>query len=309
MPTQLPEADPLFPHIWWQRWDSSHWRIAKITSSESSQVEEIARTLSRSDRTFVCSILICCCVLCSDSLIFLCLFVSFVQAFSLTLFLKTTLGSMSKGTRKNAVPTEGGEGEARSSVISSEPGSEMMTMFKVLLEEQRKAELAREEARRQEEERKEEARRQDEERRETIRVEREIEATRRQLEEQTALEARQYEQQMALMKIQAEIGEKASKMHREEQSTARKRDRALASISNLRDGEDLEEFLLTAERRMRAADIRQGEWIAVIDSKLTGKLASAWQDICVTVVEYQEAKDRLLKVCGYTPRLAADVFF
>ena len=60
---------------------------------------------------------------------------------------------------------------------------------------------------------------------------------------------------------------------------------------------------------MRAADIRQGEWIAVIDSKLTGKLASAWQDICVTVVEYQEAKDRLLKVCGYTPRLAADVFF
>ena len=134
-----------------------------------------------------------------------------MQAFSLTLFLKTTLGSMSKGTRKNAVPTEGGEGEAKSSVISSKPGSEMMTMFRVLLEEQRKAELAREEARRQKEERKEEARRQDEERRETIRVEREIEATRRQLEQQTALEARQYEQQMALMKIQAEIGEKVSK--------------------------------------------------------------------------------------------------
>ena len=27
------------------------------------------------------------------------------------------------------------------------------------------------------------------------------------------------------------------------------------------------------------------------------------------MVEYQEAKDRLLKMCGYTPRLAADVFF
>ena len=210
--------------------------------------------------------------------------------------------------RKNAVSTEGVEGEARSSVISSEPGSEMMAMFRVLMEEQRKAELAREEARREDEERKEEARRLAEERRETIRVEREIEATRKQLEQQTALEARQYEQQVALMKIHAEIGEKASRLHREEQSLDRKRDRALASISNLRDGEDLEEFLLTAERRLRAAGIKTEDWIAIIDSKLNGKMASAWQDICVTIVEYQEAKDRLLKMCGYTPRLAADVF-
>ena len=49
--------------------------------------------------------------------------------------------------------------------------------------------------------------------------------------------------------------------------------------------------------------------VSIIDSKLGGKLASAWQDITVTAVEYQEAKDRLLKMCGYTPRLAADVFF
>ena len=110
------------------------------------------------------------------------------------------------------------------------------------------------------------------------------------------------------MKIQAEIGEKASRTHREEQSADRKRDRALASVSSLKEGEDLEEFLLTAERRLRAADIKQEEWVAIIDSKLNGKMASAWQDICVTVVDYQEAKDRLLKVCGYTPRLAADWF-
>ena len=114
-------------------------------------------------------------------------FVSFVQAFSLTLFLKTTLGSMSKGTRKNAAATEEVEGEVRSSGFASEPGSEMMAMFRVLMEEQRKSELAREEARRLEEERKE-----------TVRVEREIEATRKQLEQQAALEARQYEQRWPL---------------------------------------------------------------------------------------------------------------
>ena len=161
-------------------------------------------------------------------LFFLCPFVFlFVQAFSRTKILKTTLGVMSRGPKKNAASTEGVEGEARShsSVLSSEPGSEVMTMFRVLMEEQRKAGLAREEARRE-----------DEDRREAIRVEREIEAARKQLEQQEALEARQYEQQVALMKIQAEIGEKASRLHREEQSSDRKRDRALASIPTLREG-------------------------------------------------------------------------
>ena len=141
------------------------------------------------------------------------------------------------------------------------------------------------------------------------RVEREIEATKGQVEQQAALETRQYEQQMALLKIQAEIGEKASLAHREGQSADRKRDRALYSISVMKEGADLEEFLLTAERRLRAAGIKQEEWLSIIDSKLSGKLASAWQDITVTAIEYQEARDRLLKMCGYTPRLAADAFF
>ena len=203
---------------------------------------------------------------------------------------------MSKGTRKNAGTAEGMEGEVRSSGIQSEPGSEMMVMLRALLEEQRRSELAREEARR--EERKEEAR-----------VEREIEATRLQIEQQKALETRQYEQQVALLKIQAEIGEKASRAHREVQSSERKRDRALFSIPVLKEGEDLEEFLLTAERRLRAAEIKQEEWVPIIDSRLSGKMASAWQDITITVAEYQEAKGRLLTMCGYTRRLAADSFF
>ena len=47
----------------------------------------------------------------------------------------------------------------------------------------------------------------------------------------------------------------------------------------------------------------------MIDSRLGGKIASAWQDITTTTCDYQEARDRLLKICGYTPRLAADSFF
>ena len=214
---------------------------------------------------------------------------------------------MSKGLRSNTA-TEDMDGDSRSSSVG-EHGSDMMTMFRVLMDEQRKSELAREEARRQEVERREEIKRKEDERKEEARVEREIESTRHQLEQQAALETRQYEQQMALMRIQAEIGEKASRAHREGQSADRKRDRALYSISVMKEGEDLEEFLLTAERRLRAAEIKQEEWVTIIDSKLSGKMASAWQDITVTVVEYQEAKDRLLKMCGYTPRLAADVFF
>ena len=195
--------------------------------------------------------------------------------------------NMSKGTRKNAGTAEGMEGEVRSSGSQSEPGSEMMSMLRVLMEEQRRAEVAREEARREEDRRKEEAR----------------------VEQQVALEARQYEQQLALLKVQAEIGEKASRAHREQQSSDRRRDRALYSLPVLKEGEDLEEFLLTAERRLRAAEIKEEEWATIIDSRLSGKLSTAWQDITVTVAEYQEAKDGLIRMCGYTPRLAADAFF
>ena len=139
---------------------------------------------------------------------------------------------MSKGLRKNNTAAEDLDGASGS---SSESGSDMMAMLRVLMEEQRKSDLAREEARRAEEERKE-----------TVRVERELEERRKQFELQTAMEARQYEQQVALMRIQAEMGEKASRVHREGQSADRKRDRALYSISVWKEGEDLEEFLLTA---------------------------------------------------------------
>ena len=217
---------------------------------------------------------------------------------------------MSRGTRRNNNAVEEVEeedfrasGDSRSPSVG-EPETDMMAMLRVLMEEQRKADRAREDARRQEEFRKDEARLQEEQRKEEIRVQREAEIAKRQLEQQAALEARQYEQQVALLKIQAEIGERASRAHSELQSSDRKRDRALYSIPILREGDDLEEFLVTVERRLGAADVKREEWIPIIDSRLSGKFASAWQDITITVNDYQEAKDR-----SYTPRLAADSFF
>ena len=129
------------------------------------------------------------------------------------------------------------------------------------------------------------------------------------LEQQEAMAAKQYEQQVALMRMQAEIGEKAASAHREEQSVSRKRDRAVASIPNFREGDDVEEFLLTAERRLNAGEIPVKDWLTTIASKLSGKMGSVWQDLCVVVEDYQEVKSRLLKVCGYTAKLAGDVFY
>ena len=222
---------------------------------------------------------------------------------------------MSRGNRRNNVNAEDMEEDR-----GGEQEPDMMAMLRVLLKEQREADRAREDVRRQDEQRREEARRQEEQRKEEARmleeqrkeearVEREVEITQKQLEHQAALEARQYDQQVALLKIQAEIGEKASRAHRELQSSDRKRDRALYSIPVLKEGEDLEEFLATAERRLGAAEVKKEEWIPIIDSRLSGKFASAWQDITVTVGEYQEARDRMLRMCGYTPRLAADSFY
>ena len=141
------------------------------------------------------------------------------------------------------------------------------------------------------------------------RVEREAEANRRLLEQQAAIEQRQYDQQVALIKLQAEIGEKATMAYREGQSSDRKRDRALFSVPVLREGDDVEEFLVTAEGRLKVAEVGMEEWIPIINSRLSGKLAVAWQDVTLTVGDYQEAKDRFLKMCGYTPMLAADRFY
>ena len=92
-------------------------------------------------------------------------------------------------------------------------------------------------------------------------------------------------------------------------SVSKRRDKAVAGIPNFKEGEDVQDFMITAERKLTAGGVRRDEWIMIVASKLSEKLGSTWQDICSVTDDYQEAKERVLKVCGYTPKLAAEFFF
>ena len=199
---------------------------------------------------------------------------------------------MASERRKKAAPTLEEESEA------GEVGMQMRSMFRIMMEEQMRAEAQRAEAKRVAEAEKEE------EAKEVRRVEEE----RREKAAEVAAQ-RMFDQQVALLRIQAELGEKAARVHREEQAVVRRRDRAIASVPNYKEGEDVEEFLLTAEKRLGVGGIREDDWVVILASKLSGKLGTVWQDICATVEEYREVKNRVLKACGYTPKLAAEVFF
>ena len=67
-------------------------------------------------------------------------------------------------------------------------------------------------------------------------------------------------------------------------------------------------ILLTSERKLKAGEIPEEEWVAILASKLGGKVGSAWQDLLMAEGCYQDVKAGLLKVCGYTPKLAGEVF-
>ena len=238
---------------------------------------------------------------------------------------------MSKGLKGKKVQQqlveleEESEGEASLTLGLGEQGeSDMMMMFRAMMAEQRRADEVRvqeqrraDEARALEQKRADEARALEyrraeearEERKEELRVKREMELADKQAEIQKELEKRQYEQQVALLKIQQDMGEKASVAHREYQSGSQKRDRALYTIPALKDNEDIEEWLTTAERRLGAAEVKRDDWVSVIDAKLTGKVASMWQDLLAKTGDYQEARDGLLKASGYTPKSACEKLF
>ena len=127
--------------------------------------------------------------------------------------------------------------------------------------------------------------------------------------QQEAAELRAYEQQVILIKMQAEIGEKVAETHRQEGQRARKRDRAVAGIPNFREPEDVEDFLQTSERKLKAGEVPEAEWAAIIAAKLPGKVGATWQDLCGTTDEYQAIKSGVLRVCGYTSKLAGEAFF
>ena len=206
---------------------------------------------------------------------------------------------MSKGRRAHHGPEEEMEEEPRQLPGGGECDPGMMSMLKVLMAEQRKNEIAREEARERAEARRDE-------RREEARLAREEEVLKRQAEhqrevdlklqeQQAAIKKRQYESQKALVEMQAEIGREASRLHREQQNVDKRKERALFSVPPYREGEDLEEFMVLMEERMC--------------SKLTGRLAATWREVTLATPEYAGARTRFLEGSGYTPIAAADSFF
>ena len=76
-----------------------------------------------------------------------------------------------------------------------------------------------------------------------------------------------------------------------------------------KDEEDREYRARAEKREERAGEVPEVEWSAIIAAKLSGKVGATWQDLCGTTDEYQMVKGGVLKVCGYTPKLAGEAFF
>ena len=129
------------------------------------------------------------------------------------------------------------------------------------------------------------------------------------LEQQQAMSDRQFKQQEQLMKLQAEMSARADNERRVDAERTKKNERAVSSIMYYKDVDDIEEYLTTAERKLRAGEVPEREWLTHIAAKLTGKMGTTWQDLCIDVVDYQEVKAKLLKICGYTPKVAGELFF
>ena len=119
---------------------------------------------------------------------------------------------------------------------------------------------------------------------------------------------RAYLQQQTLVELQAELGEKAAEAQRQESQRAKKRDRAVAGIPNHQRGEDVEDFLITSERKLRAGEIPEGEWLTIIASKLGGEVGTSWQELCLGSDVYQEVRSGLLKGYGYTTKAAGEAY-
>ena len=243
----------------------------------------------------------------------MCLFLLVCRPTVLSLFLVTKLEEKMAGKGRKA-PQQAEEESDR-----SESGSEMQILMRMFLASQEKAgEIRREEVRAAEQraedraeakwDRKAEERRKAEEkeaaREEAAKLERD-----RIREQQEAMNNRMYDQQVALVKLQADIGEKAAEAYRKEQNVCRQKDRAVAGISIHREDEDVEDFLCMAERKLTAGGVPEADWVAVIASKLGGKLGSTWYDLSIEKVHYGEVKAGFLKVCGYTPKMAGELFF
>ena len=178
--------------------------------------------------------------------------------------------------------------------------AEQRTKLEILASEER-AEERRLKAEIAAEEREERRKIREEERHEDRRREKE----KRQKEEARKAEEAARESAERMLELQAELGRKASEAHRREVE----RTKVISSLTVIQKDEDLEDYLLTQERKLKGGGIHEGEWLALVGTKLTGGLGTSWQDLVDEGLDYWGVRTALLKGKGYTPEQAGDDFF
>ena len=188
----------------------------------------------------------------------------------------------------------------------------METLVRYLLESNKASERARRrEAEETEGVRKQEALEAEErqEKREASRLAQESKLRDELREQKLADEKREFEHREEMMKLQASMGDKAEAARREESEKCRKREKAVVAIQTYRETDDIEDFLNLAEKKLLSGDVPEEEWGAVISAKLSGKQGAAWEDLQNEGANYRSMKAGLLSICGYTPKIAGDLFF
>ena len=153
----------------------------------------------------------------------------------------------------------------------------------------------------------EEARRQEELLRRSEELTRQAAEKAAELQEEATQRA--LEQQKELLELQAELGRKAAEATRAESQRVRQKDRAVASVTAWQKGEDMEDFLLSSERKLRAGGIPEEEWLGVVASKLSGEVGAKWQELCLVSDNYQEVRGAVLTGCGYTQKAAGEAYY
>ena len=117
------------------------------------------------------------------------------------------------------------------------------------------------------------------------------------------------EHQLLLLREQNKATEGMVVVQREAQHTDRRRQDALMSVPHFKEGENLEDFLQIAERRLSQGRVDEASWVAIISAKLTGRLSMVWTDNARDELSYEENKLAFLKLCGFTPKNAGEAFF
>ena len=144
---------------------------------------------------------------------------------------------------------------------------------------------------------------------EAIRMDAEKIKTERAAERELERDKAMREHQLLMLNQQQMADERLAGANRVTLGQERKRHDALLSVPMLKEGENLQEFFLIAERRLEQGGVEGDNCVSIIASKLTGRLSLVWLDTAGDVISYQDTKEAFLRVCGFTPKIAGEAFF